>query len=88
MKKVTMLVLALAFSASIASAETMKQASDNTGSFWSREAKRAGWSDSTSSGWGKFWETANPVNFFKNQKEAYDARKAASGGDVKGATTK
>ena len=88
MKKTALLVFVLAFGAAIASAETVKQAADNTGNFWSREAKRAGWSDSTSSGWGKFWENANPVNFFKNQKDAYDARKAASGGSVSGATTK
>ena len=84
MKKVTMLVLALAFGASIASAETVKQAADNTGNFWSREAKRAGWSDSTS-GWGKFWENVNPVNFLKNQQDAYNARK---GGAMSGAKTK
>ena len=85
MKKAALLVLALAFSASIASAETVKQASDNAGNFWSREAKRAGWSDSTS-GWGKFWENANPVNFLKNQQDAYNTRK--SGAPVSGATTK
>ena len=85
MKKVAMLVLVLAFGATIASAETVKQASDSAGNFWSREAKRAGWADSTS-GWGKFWENANPVNFFKNQQDAYNARKG--GAPMSGATTK
>ena len=84
MKKAALLILALAFAASIASAETVKQASEKAGNFWSREAERAGWKDSTSN-WAKFWENANPVNFFKNQQDAYNARK---GGAVSGATTK
>ena len=88
MKKIALLVIVLAFGAAVASAETVKQAGTDAGNFWSREAKRAGWSDSTSNGWGKFWENANPVNFFKNQKDAYDARKASSGGSMSGATTK
>ena len=77
MKKVVMLALLMMFSVSMASAETVKQASENAGNFWSREAQRAGWTDSGSS-WGKFWENVNPVNFLKNQQDAYNARKGGS----------
>ena len=87
MKKAALLVMVLAFSAAIASAETVKQAGTDVGNFWSREATRSGIKDSTS-GWGNFWTNINPVNFFKNQQDAYNSRKAASGGTVKGATTK
>ena len=76
MKKVALLVLVLAFGASVASAMTVKQANANVGSFLDREAKRSGLSDSTSS-WGNFWSNVNPVNYFKNQQDAYNARKTA-----------
>ncbi len=82
MKKVALLALLLMFSASIVSAETVrstvKSTSEKVGNFWSREAERAGWKDSTSH-WGNFWNNINPVNFFKNQQDAYNARKAGAG---------
>ena len=87
MKKITMLVLVLAFGAAVASAETVKQAGTEAGNFWSREATRSGIKDSTS-GWGNFWTNLNPANFLKNQQDAYNSRKASNGGMIKGATTK
>ena len=82
MKKAMLFVLMLAFGASMAYAattrETVKSTSGKMGSFWSREAQRAGWKDSTNS-WGNFWSNANPVNFFKNQQDAYNARKTGAG---------
>lgn len=77
MKKAALLVFLLAFSVSVASAETVEQAGQNTGSFWSREAKRAGWSGNTAS-WGNFWNSVNPVIFFKNQQDAYNSRKTTA----------
>ena len=82
MKKVALLALMLMFSVSIVSAETVrstvKSTSEKVGNFWSREAERAGWKDSTSN-WGNFWSNANPVNFFKQQQDAYNARKTGTG---------
>ena len=82
MKKAALWVaLLFMFNVSVASAattkDTVKSAGEKMGSFWSHEAQRAGWKDSTSN-WGNFWNNANPVNFFKNQQEAYNARKVAS----------
>ncbi len=78
MKKAAMLAILLMFSASLASAETVKEtvksASQKTANFWSREGERSGIKESTSS-WGNFWTSANPVNFFKGQQDAYNARK-------------
>jgi hypothetical protein len=65
------------FSATLASAETVKGAATNTGNFWSREAERSGLKDSTSN-WGNFWTNLNPANFFKNQQDAYNARKGGT----------
>ena len=79
MKKAALLVLALAFSVSLASAETVKSASAKTADFWAREGERSGLKESTSS-WGTFWQNANPVNFFKNQQDAYNARNGKMAG--------
>ena len=77
MKKTVVLLFVLAFAVSTAYAETVKQAAGNTGSFWQREGERSGLKESTSS-WGKFWTNANPAKFFKEQQEAYDARKGGA----------
>jgi hypothetical protein len=79
MKKAALLVFLLAFSVSMASAETVEQAGQNTGSFWSREAKRSGLSGDGSStcSMGNFLDKINPINFFKKQQDAYNARKAS-----------
>lgn len=78
MKKTMMFVLMMMFAVSIASAattqETVKGASQKVGNFWAREGERSGLKESTSN-WGSFWTNVNPVNFFKNQKDAYEARK-------------
>ena len=81
MKKVTMMVLMIMFAVSVASAETtretVKSASQKVGNFWAREGERSGLKESTSN-WGNFWKNANPVNFFKNQQDAYNARKTGA----------
>ena len=81
MKKVALFVLMLMLGASLSYAattkETVKEAGKNMGNFWSREAQRAGWKDSTNS-WGNFWTNVNPVNFFQTQQDAYNARKGGS----------
>ena len=81
MKKAMMFVMMLMFAVSVASAattqETVKSASEKVGNFWSKEAQRAGWKDSTAN-WGNFWSNMNPVNFLKNQQEAYNSRKGVS----------
>ncbi len=82
MKKAALLVLLLAFSASMASAETVKSASEKTGNFWSKEAERAGWKQSTSS-WGSFWQSVNPAKFFKDQQDAYNARRSGGADSMK-----
>lgn len=73
MKKAAMLVLVMMFGAALASAETVKSASQKTGDFWAREAERSGLKESTSS-WGNFWKNINPGKFFKDQQDAYNAR--------------
>ena len=89
MKKAMMWVAVLAFAASTACAATTKETlsteSKKWGNFWSREGERSGLKDSTSS-WGSFWTNLNPVKFFKDQQDAYNARKA--GQPVSGVTTK
>ena len=69
------------FSASVAPAattkETMKSTSEKVGNFFSREGERSGLKESTSS-WGTFWTNANPVNFFKHQQDAYNARQSGA----------
>ena len=47
-------------------------------SFWHKEGERSGFSG-TGSGAGNFLKNLNPVPFFKNQQEKYNARKAAAG---------
>ena len=78
MKKAVLLVLMLMFSVSVASAattkDTVKSASEKVGNFWAREGERSGLKESTSN-WGNFWTNVNPVNFFKNQQDSYNARK-------------
>ena len=44
--------------------------------FWDREAKRSGLSE-TGSGMGQWVHNLNPVPFFKDQQEKYNARKSA-----------
>ena len=82
MKKAALLGLLLMFGSSMASAETVKEAAKNTGDFWAKEGERSGLKDSTSN-WGNFWNNVNPVNFFKNQQDAYNARKGNAGADMK-----
>lgn len=77
MKKTALLILGMAFMASAASAATVKDLRTDVRNFWGREAKRSGISDSTSS-WDKFLTNVNPVNFFKSQQDAYNARKVAA----------
>ena len=81
MKKAVLVALLFMFSVSMASAattqDTVKSTSEKIGNFWGREAKRAGWQDSTSS-WGNFLNNVNPVHFFKYQQDAYNARKTGS----------
>ena len=77
MKKTAALALFALLLATPVFAETTKDAVNNVGSFWSREAERSGLKESTSS-WGKFWQNANPVKFLKEQREAYDARKGGA----------
>ena len=81
MKRVALLALLLMFSASMVSAETVKgtvkSTSEKVGNFWAKEGERSGLKESTAS-WGNFWSNANPVNFFKTQQDAYNARKAGS----------
>ena len=78
MKKAALLVLVLAFGASVASAETVKQAGTDMGNFLSREAKRSGLQCPSASGMGNFLDNLNPVNFFKRQQDAYNARKTTA----------
>lgn len=79
MKKLFLIALILIASAGAAFAETtantLKNESKKWGSFWDREGERSGLKESTSN-WGQFWKNANPATFFRNQKEAYEARKA------------
>ena len=84
MKKIVMFLFVLAFAmsaAQAASAETtkdsVKSASTKVGNFFSREGERSGLKQSTSN-WGNFWTNVNPVNFFKTQQDAYNARKTGS----------
>ena len=83
-----MLAILLMFSASLASAETVKDtvksASQKTANFWSKEGDRSGLKESTSN-WGNFWTNANPINFFKNQQDSYNARKGTNGAAMKSA---
>jgi len=81
MKKITMMVLMVLFAVSVASAattgETVKSASEKVGNFWAREGERSGLKESTSN-WGNFWTNVNPVNFFRNQQDSYNARKGGA----------
>lgn len=81
MKKILFVALIVLATAGTAFAETtentLKAEGKKWGSFWEREGERSGLKESTSS-WGKFWQDANPGNFFRNQREAYEARKAGS----------
>ena len=81
MKKAAMLAVLLMFGVSMASAattkETVKSTSEKVGNFWAKEGERSGLKESTSS-WGNFWSNANPMNFFKNQQDAYNARKTGA----------
>ena len=77
MKKAMMGLAVLAFAASTAFAATTKDAAKDVNDFWAREGERSGLKDSTSS-WGKFWENANPMKFFKDQQDAYNARKTGA----------
>ena len=45
--------------------------------FWDREAKRSGLSE-TGAGMGQWAHNLNPVPFFKDQQEKYNARKTAA----------
>lgn len=46
--------------------------------FWDREAERSGLAQ-TGGGVGNVFKNMNPVPFFKEQRERYEARKAAAG---------
>ena len=89
MKKAVLIALVAVFAASVAYAattqETMKTESKKWGGFWSREGERSGLKESTSS-WGSFWSNMNPGKFFKDQQDAYNARK--TGQPTTGVTTK
>ena len=50
----------------------------NQNSFWHKEGERSGLSGTGSSA-GNFLKNLNPVPFFKNQQEKYNARKATAG---------
>lgn len=79
MKKTAMVVFAAAFvfASGAAYAETVKEAAQKTGNFWAKEGERSGLKESTSS-WGQFWAKINPTTFFKDQQDAYNARKSGS----------
>ena len=81
MRKAALFVLLLVFSASMASAATVrdsvKGAGENVRNFFAKEGERSGLKDSTS-GWGKFWGNINPMGYFKSQEDAYNARKSGS----------
>ena len=77
MKKTVVFLSVLAFAASVAYADSGNTGSSSGGGFWQKEGERSGLKESTSS-WGKFWESANPVAFFKNQQDAYNARKTGA----------
>ena len=79
MKRMGIVLFLVACLAVPAYAETTKDVAQKTGNFWAREGERSGLKESTSS-WGKFWVDANPVNFFKNQQDAYNARKSGAAG--------
>jgi hypothetical protein len=78
MKKVVMMMFMMMFAVSVASAattqDTVKSASEKVGNFWTKEGERSGLKESTSN-WGNFWTNVNPINFFKNQQDAYNTRK-------------
>ena len=60
--------------------ETIKKSSpakSNVPGFWEKEGERSGLTES-GSGAGKFLKNLNPVPFFKEQKERYEARKAGA----------
>ena len=82
MKKAALLGLLLMLTASMASAETVKETAKNAGDFWAKEGERSGLKESTAN-WGNFWTNMNPVNFFKNQQDAYNARKGNAGAEMK-----
>jgi len=48
----------------------------NKNSFWHKEGERSGLGG-TGEGFGAFVKKLNPVPFFKNQQEQYNARKTA-----------
>ena len=79
MKKMVLAVLALAFifGSSAAYAEKVKDVVQKNNNFWAKEGERSGLKESTSS-WGQFWTRANPVTFFKDQQNSYNARKSGS----------
>ena len=74
MKRTAVILFAVALAASTAYAETTKDAAQKVGNFWQKEGERSGWKDSTSS-WGQFWSNLHPIKFFKDQEDAYNARK-------------
>ena len=80
MKRIVMSVFMMMFVVSVASAattkDTVKGAAQSVGDFFSREGERSGLKESTS-GWGSFWAKANPMTFFQDQQNAYNARKGA-----------
>ncbi len=49
----------------------------NVPGFWEKEGERSGLGG-TSSRMGNFFKNLNPVPFFKEQQERYDARKAGT----------
>jgi len=79
MKKVMMIVFAVAFvfASSAAYAEKVKDVVEKSNNFWAKEGERSGLKESTSS-WGNFWTNINPGKYFKDQQDAYNARKAGS----------
>ena len=79
MKKIAIVGLLLVLSTSVASAETLKQATSNTmaniGGFFHREGERSGMSNPGAPS-KHFWDLINPGPFFKQQADNYNARKA------------
>lgn len=56
-------------------APTSEAKGPKTPGFWDKEAERSGLSGAR---FGNFFKNMNPVPFFKNQGEKYEARKAGS----------
>ena len=58
-------------------AQVKNEPASKWNNFWQKEAERSGLADKKN-GAGKFFSNLNPVPFFKQQSEQFEARKAAA----------